>query len=209
MLDEKHAKKSLIRYLSKKNNVETVHSLFRFEKKKIVKKIMRLFKGKYLSLVQDAHWEYATRENCTGVAVIVPITEDKKVILVEQYRIPVKKNVIEFAAGLIGDTKEFSKETLEEGAKRELLEETGFEAKEMIHLTSGPPSSGLSSEIATFFKATGLKKVSKGGGDKTESIIVHEINLNEVDRWLKEEEKKGKLVDPKVYAGLYFLKAPL
>ena len=49
-------------------------------------------------------------------------------------------------------------------------------------------------------------KKGPGGGDETESIIVHEVSLQEVDLWLYEMEKKGYLVDPKVYAGLYFLK---
>ncbi len=167
---------------------------------------MEIYKGKYLTFVKEGNWEYARRENCSGVAVIVPLTDDQKVILVEQYRIPVKKNVIEFPAGLIGDTEEFSNETLEAGAARELLEETGFEAGKMEKLTSGPPSSGLSAEIATFFKATRLKKVSAGGGSESENITVHEVGLSKIDDWLKEKEKEGKLIDPKTYAGLYFLK---
>ena|SRR3990167_8377897 len=167
---------------------------------------MELYKGKYLRLIKEGDWEYVERVNSKGVAIIIPVTEDEKIILIEQYRVPFKKNVIEFAAGLIGDTQNCSKETIEEGAHRELLEETGYQAKKMIPLISGPPTSGLASEITTFFKATELKKITKGGGDDTESIQVHKIPLKKVDRWLLKKEKEGKLIDPKIYAGLYFLK---
>ena len=51
-----------------------------------------------------------------------------------------------------------------------------------------------------------MVKKGAGGGDKTESIKVHEVPLKEADLWLYEMEKKGLLVDPKVYVGLYFLK---
>jgi ADP-ribose pyrophosphatase len=64
----------------------------------------------------------------------------------------------------------------------------------------------LSSEIITFYQALGVVKKGPGGGDETESITVHEVPLKEADSWLLEMGKKGALVDPKVYVGLYFLK---
>jgi ADP-ribose pyrophosphatase len=73
-------------------------------------------------------------------------------------------------------------------------------------LAGGPVSSGVSSEIITFYKAVDVVKKGAGGGDATESIKVHEVPLREVDLWLYEMGKKGFLVDPKIYAGLYFLK---
>jgi len=97
-------------------------------------------------------------------------------------------------------------ETLEAAARRELLEETGYEAGHLTLLAGGPVSSGLSSEIITFYQALDVVKKGLGGGDATESIKVHEVPLKEVDLWLYEMEKKGFLVDPKIYVGLYFLK---
>ena len=44
-----------------------------------------------------------------------------------------------------------------------------------------------------------------GGGHGSERITVHEIPLGEVPGWLKKKEKEGVSIDPKVYAGLYFL----
>jgi ADP-ribose pyrophosphatase len=163
------------------------------------------FSGKYLRVIKEWGWEYVERSNCSGIVVIIAIKKDRKLLLVEQYRIPVKKPVIEFPAGLVGDLRENPDELLITAAKRELLEETGYEATHMDFLIEGPPSAGLSSEILTFFYATGLRKVTTGGGDHTESIKVYEIPLKEVDEFLFKKRKQGILIDPKIYSGLYFL----
>ena len=50
-----------------------------------------------------------------------------------------------------------------------------------------------------------LRRVSAGGGVATEDIAVHEAPLTEVGEWLEAKAKSGVLVDPKIYAGLYFI----
>ncbi len=167
---------------------------------------MILYKGKYLDLIREDNWEYVKRNNCNGIVVIVPMTRDGKVIFVEQFRRPVAAQVIEWPAGLVNDKSPHDAETMEAAARRELLEETGYEAEHLGFLVEGPVSSGLSSETITFYQALDVVKKGPGGGDTTESIKVHEIPLKEADLWLYEMEKKGLLVDPKVYVGLYFLK---
>lgn len=167
---------------------------------------MSLFEGKYIRVLSKNGWEYVERVHHPEAVVIVAVTDDQKVILVEQYRIPMGKNVIEFPAGLLNDPDSPAGETREEAALRELLEETGYQADDVEILMSGPPSAGLSSEIAVFYEAVGVKKVSKGGGVGSEKITVHEVPLAEVDGWLQGMEAKSKWVDPKIYAGLYFIK---
>jgi len=167
---------------------------------------MLLYSGKYLRVLKKDHWEYVERTHSNEAVVILAVTEDKKVILTEQFRIPVGKDVIELPAGLLGDPGSVPGEAKEEAARRELLEETGYEAEEMELIASGPPSAGLSSEIALFYGASGLKKVGKGGGVESENILVHEVPLKEVEGWLQGMEAQGKLVDPKVYAGLYWIR---
>lgn len=163
-----------------------------------------LCEGKHLRLLKVGHWEYVERTNATGVAVILAITPENKIVLVEQFRVPVAKRVIELPAGLAGDTPDAKGEALATAARRELLEETGYEAKEMVFLTEGPPSAGLTSETVTFFRAKGLRRLSAGGGDEGEDIQVHEIKLAKVHGWLNEKSSHGWLIDPKVYVGLYF-----
>jgi ADP-ribosylglycohydrolase len=60
--------------------------------------------GRFLALVKEGHWEYADRSNATGAAIILAETGDGKILLVEQYRIPVHSRTIESPAGIIGDT---------------------------------------------------------------------------------------------------------
>lgn len=167
---------------------------------------MILHKGKYLDLIREDNWEYVQRTNCNGIVVIVPMTADEKVIFVEQFRRPVKAQVIEWPAGLVNDKTPHDAETMEAAARRELMEETGYKADHLSLLTEGPVSSGLSSEIITFYQALDVVKSGPGGGDETEAIKVHAVPLKEADLWLYEMEKKGLMVDPKVYVGLYFLK---
>lgn len=162
--------------------------------------------GKFITLVREGHWEYADRVNATGAAIIVAVTEEQKVLLVEQYRIPVHARTIEMPAGLIGDEAGSADEARAAAARRELLEETGYAAEQIEDLTTGPAGSGITSEIVTLFRATGLRRVHKGGGVEHEEITVHEVPLDEVDSWLSEKARTGVMVDPKVYAGLYFVR---
>jgi len=163
-----------------------------------------LFEGKYLRLLKIGHWEYVERTKASGVAIILAITPENKIILVEQFRVPVGKRVIELPAGLAGDAAGTENEELSIAARRELLEETGYEAKEMVFLTDGPPSAGLASEIVTFFHAKDLRRLSNGGGTEGEDIQIHEIELSKVHDWLAEQTILGRLIDPKVYTGLFF-----
>ncbi len=164
-----------------------------------------LAQGKYLKLVKEGTWEYVVRINCTGIAVIVALTPKKELILVEQYRKPVKNKVIEFPAGLVGDVLGQEHESIALAAGRELYEETGYEAENLVTLTEGPPSSGLSTEIVTFFGALDAIKTGDGGGDGTESIIVHLVPLGDVHDWLERKRSAGYLVDPKIYGGIYLI----
>lgn len=161
-----------------------------------------LFQGKHLRVIRRGNWEFVERVDTTHAVVILAITDAREVLLVEQYREPLKKRVIEFPAGLIGDGGE--REDAETAAKRELLEETGFAARQWETLMSGPPSAGLSTELVTVVRASGLTKTDKGGGIEGEKIIVHQVPMTGVAEWLEGKRHEGLLIDPKIYAGLFF-----
>lgn len=167
--------------------------------------VVVLAEGKYLRLLSENGWEYVVRPNASGVVVMVAITDDRRLILVEQFRTAVHRRVIELPAGLVGDTAEGSGESLLVAARRELLEETGYEAAEMLRLAQGPVAVGLASEVVTFFQAVGLRRVGPGGGDASESIVVHEVELGALGPWLAAQEAAGASIDPKLYAGLYLI----
>lgn len=163
-----------------------------------------LAEGRHVRLVRQGHWEYAERTRWAGAVLVLAVTDEGNLLLTEQYRIPVGCRVIELPAGIAGDILGQEDEALVTAAFRELLEETGYQAREMSLLTTGPTSAGLSNEIITIFRATGLAKVAPGGGEGSESIEVHEVPLERAAAWLEERSRQGVLVDPKVYAGFYF-----
>ncbi len=160
--------------------------------------------GKHLRFVRRGHWEYVTRRGIVGVVTIIAVTRERKLILVEQHRPPVEANVIELPAGLAGDGPHHH-ETLESAARRELLEETGYEAGTMAYVGGGTVSPGLTDELITIFLASDLNKTGPGVGDGDEQITLHEVPLDQLDRWLEQQAQLGKMVDLKVYSVTYFL----
>ena len=164
-----------------------------------------LAQGRFLSLVCDQGWEYAQRSNASGVVTITAVTVDQEVLLVEQFRPPVGGMVIELPAGLCGD--ESVGESGLTAAKRELEEETGYTSDHWLDLPSGPSSAGLSSEVLQFFVARNCRRTSAGGGVGDEQISVHVVPIAHAHEWLVERSRSGTLIDPKVFAGLYFAQA--
>jgi len=162
-----------------------------------------VFTGTHLLVLERDDWQYAERKKGKAAAVIVALTGDDRVVLIEQFRKPVNARVIDFPAGLVGD--ESGEESPEETARRELEEETGFVCEAIEALGSGPSSPGITSEIIHLFRATGLRRTGEGGGVGGEDIEVHQVPLADVEHWLQRKRGEGVLVDMKVWAGLYFL----
>jgi ADP-ribose pyrophosphatase len=164
--------------------------------------------GKFIRLVRQGKWEYATRKNVSGIVGIVAVTNDRKLVLVEQDRPPVGRRVIELPAGLAGDVPDHEDEELAEAARRELLEETGYEAARIERCAEGAASAGMTNEVITLFLATGLRKTGEAEGDGSEDITVHEVPVDGAVDWLDARAREGRLIDLKVYAGLFFAKSP-
>lgn len=171
---------------------------------KQVKSRRVLAEGCFARLVAENGWEWVERVNASGAVVIVAITCDDELVLVEQHRIPLGCRVVELPAGLVGDGAAGQDEKLADAARRELLEETGYEASQLIQLVEGPSSAGLSTEVYSMFLAREAHRVGPGGGDHSEDIEVHLVPLDQADQWLDAKRRQGIMVDPKIYAGLYF-----
>lgn len=164
-----------------------------------------LYEGRFIRLLRQGTWEYVERVGASGIVGMVPLTDEGELVLVEQYRVPCAASVIELPAGLVGDLEERSGETFESAALRELEEETGFRAARLKFLVEGPNSAGSSGSKMALFLATGLTKVGPGGGDEDEDITVHVVPVAGIAAWLKSRQSEGKLLDPKIFAGLWFL----
>lgn len=162
-----------------------------------------LYEGKYLRLKQRGHWEYAERTHAGSAVIVIAVTPDNHLLFVEQFRIPINASSIEMPAGLVGDLDE--NDTIEAAARRELLEETGWQAGRIDVLMIGPSSSGMSNEMIAFARATELVKVHDGGGDETENITVHEVPLADAPAWLAGKLRAGYSMDAKLWAGLWLI----
>jgi ADP-ribose pyrophosphatase len=164
-----------------------------------------LCNGTWLRLKKRGRWEYAERTNPGGGVMIIAVTADDNVLFVEQFRPALECMTIEMPAGLVGDQPGSTGENAVEAAHRELIEETGYAAARIEFIMAGPTSAGMSNEILAFVRAYDLTRVHQGGGDETEDILVHEVPRRDAARWLVRKMADGYSVDPKMFAGMYFL----
>jgi ADP-ribose pyrophosphatase len=167
--------------------------------------IESLYRGRFVELMKDGRWEYVRRVKARGAVFVVALTDAGELVLVEQYRVPVQGRTIELPAGIYGDEESEEHETAEQCALRELEEETGFRGARARLLMTGPVAPGLTTEILFMIRVEGLTRVHAGGGVGGEDITVHTVPLAQVPAWLEERRRAGLLVEPRIYAGLYFL----
>lgn len=167
-----------------------------------------VYEGKFLTYRRTSGgWEYVTRSNAKGCVAILAVTEDSRIVLTEQYRPPLRRQVIELPAGLAGDIPLQEDEPLLVAAKRELKEETGYEAKNWSVLMEGTSSAGMTDEVVTLFYATGLTKMTEGGGVGGEEIRIHHVDQADVLQWCRDRQAEGIRVDFKVFAALQLARA--
>ncbi len=159
----------------------------RFEEKTVATDL--LFEGKIISLrveeVELPDGKRAKRElvDHPGAVAIIPITDEGKLILVEQYRKALNRSIVEIPAGKIEPG-----EDIEWTAKRELEEETGFGSKQFSYLQSFATSPGFANEIIHIFVAQGLYKIDKpAAGDEDEFIHMIECTIEEAEEMVLDE----------------------
>jgi len=157
------------------------------------------WEGRFITVKQQGTWEYVSRSHGIHAAVILAIDEDadgRHVILVEQYRVPLKVRCLELPAGLVGDHE--AGEASEIAAQRELEEETGYHAENWRTVGEFYSSPGMVSESFTLLVATRLTKVSEGGGVDGEDIIVHRVPLANITDFVATKRAEGCGIDVRV-----------
>lgn len=157
-----------------------------------------LYEGRFLSLKETRGWEYVERRGRAGGVLIVAVTDEGSLLLVEEERPPIQARVISLPAGLVGDE---GPESAEEAGRRELLEETGYTARGLEFLGGGPSSPGLANETVAFYRARGVSRAGPPTGP--EAITLHEVPLPRVRDWTAERERRGAAIHPLLWAGLY------
>ena len=130
-----------------------------------------------------------------GAAAIVAFLDKENIILVEQFRLPLNRNLLEIPAGKLEN-----KEDPRECALRELEEETGYKANCIEYIGKIATAPGFCDEIIYLYKAKDLVK-GKKNEDEDEFTNVKVYKLNEV----KEMVKSGEIIDVKTVAMFSYL----
>lgn len=154
-----------------------------------------VWEGRFIVAKKQGKWEYVSRARDIQAAVILAI-EDGEVILVEQYRVPLGRRCLELPAGLVGD--EEAGELAETSAARELEEETGYRPGRIETIGYFHSSPGMVSEGFTLVRATGLTRVSEGGGASDEDITVYHVRLTDIPDFIAAKRAEGVAIDVKM-----------
>lgn len=166
-------------------------------------KTEHIFSGRIIQVQVDEvelpNGKTSTRElvKHPGAVAVIAITDDKKLVMVEQYRKPLEKVIVEIPAG-----------KLEKGedpalcARRELEEETGYDCESLELVSSFYTSPGFADEIIHVYVAKGLtKKEDAAGLDEDEFVNVLEITLEEALQFMEEQ----RIFDAKTIFGIQYL----
>lgn len=159
------------------------------------------WEGKWITAKKRGRWEYASRARNIRAAVILAV-EDGEILLVEQYRVPLGRRCLELPAGLIGDDEGGEDDDSHSAARRELEEETGYAAAHWQDCGEFFSSPGMVSESFTLLKATGLTKISDGGGTDGEDITVHRVKLAEFPDVIAGFRARGIGIDTRMLVAL-------
>jgi ADP-ribose pyrophosphatase len=160
-----------------------------------------LFKGQFLHAFRDTvllpDGGSATREYVIhpGAVMIVPLLDDGRVLLERQFRYPVQQVMIEFPAGKL----DAGEDRLACG-KRELLEETGYSAREWAHAGVLHPVISYSTEFIDIWFARGLT-LGERRLDEGEFVEVFSATPQELLAWCRD----GKVTDAKTLTGILWL----
>ncbi|MEM5346054.1 NUDIX domain-containing protein [Paraburkholderia azotifigens] len=141
--------------------------------------------------------KHATREYVKhpGAVMVIPLFDDGRVLMESQYRYAMGKVMVEYPAGKL-DPNEDSLTC----AKRELLEETGYTAREYIYLTRVHPIISYSTEFIDIYVARGLTSGERklDDGEFLETFIA---KVSDVSEWVR----TGQVSDVKTIIGTFWL----
>ncbi|HEY0879524.1 MAG TPA: NUDIX hydrolase [Zeimonas sp.] len=130
-----------------------------------------------------------------GAATMIPIFPDERILVERQFRYPVGRTMIEMPAGKI-DPGESAIQT----ARRELVEETGYLAREWAFLTRLHPAIGFASEVMDLFLCRDLEQTAHSP-DEDEFLEIEIVRFG----WLMDELRAGRLTDVKTQIATFWL----
>jgi len=152
-----------------------------------------IFRGRAVDFAVDSvrlpNGKRATREylDHPGAVAVVPFLDPKTVVMVRQYRHPVRETTWEIPAGKLA-----SGESPLTCLRRELREETGYTARTLRPLIEFWPTCAFSNELIRIYRATGLVQ-GEASPDDDEFIAAEALPFKTVLRWVRE----GRIKDSK------------
>lgn len=149
------------------------------------------------------HWEMVERRTHGPIVAVVALTDDDEVILLRTFRVPARAWMLEVPAGLMDVAGESPLET----AKRELLEETGYEAPRWETLMRGHFNAGLTPDEIVYFLARGARRVREPEHETLEAIEVILVPRARLAVTLRDPPPDTSL-DVKLFSLLWFLDVP-
>ncbi|WP_144460304.1 NUDIX domain-containing protein [Siminovitchia fortis] len=162
-----------------------------------------IFEGKIISVQVDEvelpNGKLSKREivRHPGAVALIALTDENKIVMVEQYRKPLERSLLEIPAGKL-EPGEKPAAT----AERELEEETGYRAGKMEYISSFYTSPGFADEIIHLYLATGLEKVENpADGDEDEFVELFELTLEEALECMRNE----RIYDAKTLFAVQYL----
>ncbi len=153
---------------------------------RIIKKTFKTKKGK------TGIWEVVERTKLRKrIVIIFALTKNKEVVLEKNYRVPLEGYAIELPAGLTDKEGESEKEA----ARRELFEETGYVAKEIIEVFTSVGSPGLTDSEYVYFFAPNVEFVGKQKADDEEEIEAFTVPLEKLVEFVLGQNREIKIDD--------------
>lgn len=135
--------------------------------------------------------------NHPEVIAVLPLLDDGRVVLVQQFRKPAEKVLLEVPAGAVD-----SGETPEDAVRREMIEETGFRVGSVKKLSSFYTSPGFTTELMHLYEARGLEP-----GEPTEETDQIEVVLMTPEEALRRVES-DEVADAKTLLALKYAASP-
>ena len=132
-----------------------------------------------------------------GGAVIVPVKEDCKIVMVKQFRYPFQKFLIELPAGKLDKNEDPM-----HCAIRELEEETGYKSENVIKLGSIYTTPGFCSEELHIYLAKNLVPGNHDREEGEDGMEIFEFTIEEIEGKIR----SGEIVDSKTICGIYMMK---